>query len=75
MTQEQMVAAAYLWFTVKQLCKRHEAFTEGGIRHLIFHENENGLKESGAIVRMGRRILIHEPKFFAWLEDGQRGRK
>ncbi len=54
--------------TIKQFCQRNPAFTEGGIRHNIFFEGTNGLKESGAIVRNGGRILIHEDKFFAWIE-------
>jgi len=60
-----------IYSTVKQFCERHPAFTEGGIRHNIFHEETNGLKESGAIVRNGRRVLINEEKFFAWLESKQ----
>ena len=54
--------------TVKQFCERNPAFTEGGVRHNIFFEDTNGLKESGAIVRNGERILIHERKFFKWIE-------
>ena len=54
--------------TIKQFCERNPAFTQGGIRHNIFFEETNGLKESGAIVRNGGRILIHEIKFFAWIE-------
>jgi len=56
-----------LW-TVKQFSQQHQAFPEGGLRHRIFYAESNGLKESGAIVRNGRRILIDEEKFFAWLE-------
>ena len=36
--------------------------------HRIFHEETNGLKRSGAIIRIWRRILINKEKFFAWLE-------
>ena len=54
--------------TIKQFCQRNPAFTDGGIRHNIFFEKTNGLKESGAIVRNGGRILIHEERFFAWIE-------
>jgi hypothetical protein len=60
-----------VYSTIKQFCERHPAFTEGGIRHNIFHEKTNGLKKSGAIVRNGRRVLINEQKFFAWLESRQ----
>jgi len=64
---------AYIYFTVKQLCEQYPAFTEGGIRALIFNENENGLAESGAIVRIGRKVLIHIPKFFGWVESQNQG--
>ena len=36
----------------------------GGLRHLIFHETTNGFSE--CVVRIGRRVLIDEQKFFAW---------
>lgn len=55
--------------TVKQFSDKHQAFAIGGLRHRIFHEETNGLKKSGAIVRNGRRVLINEEKFFAWLEN------
>ena len=64
---------APIFLTVKQFCERHQAFSYGGIRHNIFHENSNGLKESGAIIRNGRRILINEEKFFSWLETRNSG--
>jgi hypothetical protein len=59
-----------LYSTVKQFCNKYPAFPEGGVRHRIFHENQNGLAKSGAIIRNGRRILINEEKWFAWLENG-----
>lgn len=34
----------------------------GGLRHIIFHAETNGFKE--AIVRVGRRVLVDENKFF-----------
>ncbi len=53
--------------TVSQFCTDNPAFTEGGLRWLIFHEHANGLAESGAIVRIGRKVLIDSDKFFAWV--------
>jgi hypothetical protein len=55
--------------TIKQFCERHPAFPYGGVRGLVFNENKNGLADAGAIVRMGRKVLINESKFFAWLEN------
>ena len=38
----------------------------GGLRHLIFYEKTNGF--SHCVVRLGRRVLIDEEKFFEWAE-------
>jgi hypothetical protein len=64
-----------LLFTVSQFAKKHPAFTVGGLRSLIFNEDTNGLAESGAIVRIGRKVLIDGGKFFAWVEAQQQGGK
>jgi len=58
--------------TVSQLAKSEPAFSNGGIRWLIFNENTNGLKESGAIIRLGGKVVIHRTRFFRWL-DAQNG--
>jgi hypothetical protein len=58
--------------TVNQFVATHKAFTSGGIRALIFNENSNGLAKSGAVTRVGRKVLINEEKFFAWVEGGAR---
>jgi hypothetical protein len=44
--------------------KHSNAFTVGGLRHQIFNEEKNGLKESGAIIRLGKKILVDEVKYF-----------
>ncbi|MBF0455563.1 MAG: hypothetical protein HQL72_12205 [Magnetococcales bacterium] len=51
-------------YTAKQFCVRHPAFTIGSLRWLIFHEKSNGLEEAKAIIRVGRKVLIHEERFF-----------
>jgi len=55
-------------FTVKQFAEKNPAYPEGGLRHLIFHAEKNGLAKSGAILRIGRKVLINADKFFAWVE-------
>ena len=67
--QTEPAQAAWIYFTVQQFIKKHQAFTIGGLRSLIFNEHTNGLAESGAIVRIGRKVLIDEAKFFAWVES------
>jgi hypothetical protein len=59
--------------TVNQHIAKHPAFTIGGVRALIFNEKTNGLAKSGAIVRIGRKVLIDEAKFFAWIEAQNQG--
>ena len=39
----------------------------GGLRHLIFYEETNGFKH--CVVRLGRRVLINEDKFFEWADQ------
>lgn len=55
--------------TVNQFVDDNRAFTLGGIRWQIFNEHTNGLAESGAILRNGRRILIDEERYFNWLDE------
>jgi hypothetical protein len=55
--------------SVKQFTRKHPAFTTGGTRSLIFNEHTNGLADSGAILRIGRKVLINEDKFFSWIES------
>ena len=62
--------------TVEQFSTRNPAFTPPALRNLIFKAEPrqssrgtipgNGLAESGAILRLGRRVLIDEAKFLAW---------
>ena len=56
--------------TVKQFNQKHPAFPVGGLRHQIFHEQENGLAKAGAIVRVGRKVLINEERYFAHVVKG-----
>jgi len=63
--------------TVKQFALAYPAFTEAAMRNLIFKANDrassrgavtgNGLLKFGAIIRLGRRILIDDQAFFAWV--------
>lgn len=44
----------------------------GGLRHLVFFERTNGFDT--VVRRVGRRVLIDEAAFFAWV-DGNGGAK
>ncbi len=58
------------YVNVPQLVQRQPALTIGGVRAWIFNEKTNGLAESGAIIRIGKKPMINEEKFFAWIEAG-----
>ena len=66
--QNDTIKTAWLYLTVRQFINRYPAFTTGGLRSLIFNEQSNGLAKSGAIVRIGRKVLLSEEKFFSWVE-------
>jgi len=65
----QTAQPAISYLTVNQLCEKHPAFRPGGIRSLIFNKDKNGLSKSGAIVRIGRKVIIDETKWFSWIES------
>lgn len=69
---EAAVVAPQL-FTVEQFSAAEPAFKEGSLRWLIFNRDSNGLEESGALIRVGRRVLIDRSKFLSWLM-AQQGR-
>ena len=65
-------------YTVGQFAKAEPAFSPAALRNLIFkaelrHSSKgvvpgNGLIESGAIVRRGRKVMIHRDRFLAWVQ-------
>ena len=67
--------------TVRQFSDKHRAFTQGSIRNLIFLAESrktskgiipgNGLNI--AIVRIRKKVLIDEAKFFQWIAEQQGG--
>jgi hypothetical protein len=72
-----------IYLTVDQFSERNPAFTAPALRNLIFKAGErecsrgpiagNGLAEAGAIIRLGRRVLLDEAKFLAWVSKGGGG--
>ena len=58
-------------FTIRQFCKRNSFIGEGGLRFQIFNRAGTGLKKSGALIRLGRKRLIDEEKYFGWMDSPQ----
>ena len=71
MTQQpsSTIQPVITYLTVNQFNQKHPAFPKGGLRALIFNEHSNGLAKSGAIIRIGRKVLINETLFFAWVTN------
>lgn len=70
---QNAVAPEGALFRPAKFAERHkdEGWTEPQIRWLIFQASENGLADSGAIVRQGRKVFIDEVRFFAWLRKSR----
>jgi hypothetical protein len=68
--------------TVRQCADKHPAFPQGSLRNLIFLAESRGSSQGriegngldAALVRVGRKVLIDEAKFFQWI-DAQQGGK
>ena len=56
--------------TVPTLHARHpDACPVGGTRYILFHKGPE-LEEAGIVIRVGRKILIDEPRYLDWLRSG-----
>jgi hypothetical protein len=69
--------------TVEQFSKIYPAWSQPSLRNLILNSSDrlnsrgeripgNGLAESVAIIRVGRRVLIDEQAFFKWIAAQQK---
>ena len=71
------------FLSVRQFADKHPAFPQGSLRNLIFlsesRETSKGTIEGNglamALVRIGRKLLIDEARFFQWIEEQQGGTK
>ncbi len=65
--------------TVRQFAAKHQAFTQSSLRNLIFlaasrKSSKGTIQGNGldvALVRIGRKLLIDEAKFFEWIDAQQ----
>jgi len=75
----QQASTRQTFYTVEQFSRYQPAFTDAALRNLIFKANSrfstkgeikgNGLIECGAIIRIGRKVLIHGDKFLEWVQQ------
>lgn len=66
-TSLEPVATRTRLIPATQWNEHHQWPPLGGLRHLIFNAESNGFKK--VIKRCGRRVLIDEAAFFAWMEE------
>ena len=67
--------------TVRQFADKHPAFSQGALRNLIFlaesrRTSKGNIQGNGldaALLRVGRKVLIDEAKFFNWIDAQQGG--
>jgi len=67
--------------SVRQFAEKHPAFSAGSIRQLIFFSHPRktsrgpipGNGFAAVTVRLGRKLMINEAKFFEWLDRQQPG--
>lgn len=70
--QTTQSAAPNSWRSINALADRlnegakHPTFTTHSLRHYVRNADRNGLDR--AVKRLGRKILIHEARFLAWLD-------
>ena len=68
-TTTQATHPARVLLTVNQFAEQQPGLTPGGIRWDLFQRRDNGLSESGAVIRRGRRLLLDPAKYLEWMED------
>lgn len=54
--------------SVEQTAEQIPALTQAAIRWHLFNRQTNGLSESGAVIKVGRRVLIDLPNYIEWLK-------
>jgi len=53
------------------LAPTYPSFNKGQIKYLIRTRKTNGLSESGAILKIQRKLYVHKGKFAAWMLSKQ----
>lgn len=66
-TTNKLPAASRIYLNVRQFSETQPGLTEAALRWDLFNRGTNGLADSGAIIRRGRRILIDPERYLDWL--------
>ncbi len=55
--------------TVKLFSQRHPSFSEQSVRYHIHNREKNGLDKFNALIRIGKKVLIDEERWFEWVRS------
>ena len=69
MQASENISSSEPLYTVKQFPTVEPAFSEGSLRWLIF-QNKEKLVDEGAIIFVGRKVLIDRPQFISTMKEG-----
>lgn len=58
-----------IFLSVADTAKKVGVFSESAIRTQIFYSDQNGLAQSGAIKRIGSRVLIKWDAYLHWIDS------
>lgn len=58
--------------SIEQFCSKYKFLTTGSLRWQVFNAESTGLAASGAVVRIGKRVFIDEPRYFSWVDAQQK---
>ena len=58
--------------TVEGMVQRFPQLTVGGLRKQLLRRHRNGLGKSGAVLKVGRRVLLDPDKFWDWAVESAR---
>lgn len=67
MTNTQEAPQSTRFIPVPNWEKHHEWPKLGGLRNLVFNRRKNGFDKFGVVKKVGKRVLIDERAFFAWV--------
>ncbi len=58
--------------TVEKLIEKYPVILSvGSVRWWLHQRNKNGLKDSGAIIKIEKKLFIDEVKFIDWLQKNK----
>lgn len=56
------------WVDLKRFCEEHSYLPEKRFRWFYFRHGR-AMEEAGAVIRLGRRIVVDPPKMGAWFRE------